>query len=464
MQEWQLSLALLVGLTAAKASVVTALAPLFDLNLSQSVRLGFLLASGSGEACVIYGLAGQYQVIDDATLKLLTTIVVVSSALTPLFDAIGENLSNSLETKADDAGNETTLLDDVPAPEPEQSRLVLICGMGPLGQQVASLIANLEVAGKGVQWIGLDLDPQRVKQLRDRQQPVYYGDASRLQVLTTAGLVSAPEVIVVTYVDPDQVEVTIERLRSCFPSVPILSHTSNAGSYAKLLQAVNTAEGVSNQAPTPVVSGVTETALRLGSKAISAVASVPVDVRNEWSQYLRRETELRLANPSPDASVSEVDTFFVGAAPEACLSVWDVVEPTNSVGEQTARSLRYLEAVALLQDQVLSGSALASLAADIRGAAQGPASVAADLPRRSFQAGQAIFREGEEGNEMFIVEQGSCMACIADEVVAEYAAGDNFGEYAIVLKQPRPVTIIAKTDVSVVVIDLVAFDRLTQSV
>jgi len=446
LQEWQLSLILLFGIIAAKATVVTALAPLFELSLSQSVQLGFLLATGSGEACLIYGLARQYQVIDDATLKLLTTLVVVSSALTPLFAELGEKVASAFETREDDDGDRTTLLDDELTPEMSKRKITLICGMGPLGQQVASLLSNVE----STRWIGMDLDPARVKELRERQQPVYYGDGSNFEVLTKAGLLSPPEVIVVTFVEADQARATIERLRGSYPETPILCQTSDADSYAELLEASK--EGGAREGDATVVSGVTETALRIASAAFSRVASVPADVQNEWSQYLRRETEQRLAVPS----ASEVETFFVGPSPGRATSVWDAKRGLS----KTSQAMRYLEIVGMLQDRVLSGSALARLASEIQSSGAG-----AELARRSFRAGDFVFREGDEGNEMFIVEDGSCAAYVDEEpgkIVAEYTAGENFGEYAMILKQPRPVSIAATTDARVVVIDRAAFNRLTQ--
>lgn len=457
-QEWQFFAVMLAGLVAFKAAVISALSPFFGLQRKQSVQLGFLLATGSGEACVVFGLADKYKVFDEQVLRVLTTLVVVSAALTYLFAEAGEQVAARLDDddKVEMPGDRTTVLDDDRGSEVLSPNIVLICGMGPLGQQVASVMSNL--IEEGVQWIGVDLDPQRVKELREKDLPVYYGDGSRMQVLST------PRAIIVAYSDAAEVANAMKNLRTSFPGVPILSHASDAAQYSKLLDI--TAEGRGGSASVPLVSGVTETALCLGSKAIATVARIPSDVEGQLMQYVRQETERRLAESRAGAASTEVDTFFVGPSPDLSLDVWDFEELRPETSERIATSMRFLEAISMLQDKVIENSALARLASEFQSASRGSAAsvVAPDLPRRSFAPGEFVYRQGEDGNEMFVVEAGSLAGSLVEEpgtVVAEYAAGDYFGEYAVILRQPRAISVAATTQSQVVVIDRATFAKLT---
>lgn len=83
-------------------------------------------------------------------------------------------------------------------------------------------------------------------------------------------------------------------------------------------------------------------------------------------------------------------------------------------------------------------------------------------------AGQALFREGDAGAEMFIIESGT-IAIVREarggEPVAVLEAGDFLGEMAILEDQPRFASAIARTDARLLRIERAAFaDLLRQNV
>jgi len=83
-------------------------------------------------------------------------------------------------------------------------------------------------------------------------------------------------------------------------------------------------------------------------------------------------------------------------------------------------------------------------------------------------AGQALFREGEAGTEMFIIESGTIAivrAARGSEPVALLEAGDFLGEMAILEDQPRFASAIARTDARLLRIERAAFaDLLRQNI
>jgi len=83
-------------------------------------------------------------------------------------------------------------------------------------------------------------------------------------------------------------------------------------------------------------------------------------------------------------------------------------------------------------------------------------------------AGAAVFREGDSGGDMFIIESGQIdivRKARGDEPIATLGPGDFFGEMAILEDQPRFAGAIAKTNVRLLRIERSAFaDVLKQNV
>jgi len=93
------------------------------------------------------------------------------------------------------------------------------------------------------------------------------------------------------------------------------------------------------------------------------------------------------------------------------------------------------------------------------------AAVAAFLEARRFEAGEVVFREGETGNELFIVRSGriASYAALPDgsrRQVYEFGPGLLFGEMAIIEGEPRTATCSALEPSELFVLDGLDFYRL----
>src|SRR5207249_11350199 len=63
-----------------------------------------------------------------------------------------------------------------------------------------------------------------------------------------------------------------------------------------------------------------------------------------------------------------------------------------------------------------------------------------------YKAGDVIFKEGESGDEMYVVLEGEVAVIVHDKIV-ETVGVDNFlGEMALIDSRPRSATAVAKTD------------------
>lgn len=81
---------------------------------------------------------------------------------------------------------------------------------------------------------------------------------------------------------------------------------------------------------------------------------------------------------------------------------------------------------------------------------------------RAFRSGEAIFREGDPGDCMFVVVEGEVDIQVHGRVVDHLAAGSVFGEMALIDGLPRSGTALAATDCRLAAISEKRFLRLIE--
>jgi TrkA-N domain len=164
--------------------------------------------------------------------------VVLSMALTPLLAEAGDRIGEYFDEIDKHSGPGASFDDESSNSTHEIGEgrdLVVICGFGPVGQIVASLISAPAVSGatNGLEFIAFDLNPKRVSESRAKGYPVYYGDGSQPKVIETAGVLN-PKALVVTYSNHELAVSAVERLRGAYPSVPIFARATDYEQYWRL--------------------------------------------------------------------------------------------------------------------------------------------------------------------------------------------------------------------------------------
>ena len=81
---------------------------------------------------------------------------------------------------------------------------------------------------------------------------------------------------------------------------------------------------------------------------------------------------------------------------------------------------------------------------------------------RSFTPGQTIFQEGEPGDELFVVLEGTVSIIVQGREVDQIEAGDIFGEMTLVDDRPRSATTRALTDCKLLPLDFKRFMKIVQ--
>lgn len=207
---------LIAGLTVAvvtiKFLIVLVLARLLGLRQSQPWQLAGLLCQGGEFGFVVFGAAAAAGLMRQELVDLLTAVIVLSMMLTPLVLAGAEALVSRL------------ICSPLP-PEPDEiddpTRPVIIAGFGRYGQVVARLL-NANDIGTTV----IDHDPDQIELLRRLGMTVYYGDATRLDLLRAAGAESA-RLLIIALDDSEATLRLVDLAREHFPRLPLSVRVRN---------------------------------------------------------------------------------------------------------------------------------------------------------------------------------------------------------------------------------------------
>lgn len=252
-------LALVLGLLVIKAATLWLTARLFGVTARQRWLFAFLLAQGGEFAFVVIAAAKTGGVLTGQWSDLLTIAVALSMAATPLLLILHDRwLCRQAEAQRE-------------ADAITESGEVIIAGFGRFGQIIGRLlIAN------GVRPVVLDQDPDQIEMLRRFGYQVYYGDATRLDLLHAAGAEKAR--LLVNAIDDIEANLKLTDLvRESFPNIRIIARARNVSHYVELKT-----RGVD------IVERETfESALRLGRQALESLGMDRFRARELADQFRR---------------------------------------------------------------------------------------------------------------------------------------------------------------------------------
>lgn len=176
---------------------------LFAIGLSQAGEFGF----------VIMSFSMQLNIIPNMLANQIMAIIAISMISTPFLLLINERLIDpyfGVKEKRSDNYDEINENNDV-----------IIAGFGNFGSTIGRLLKN-----NGIPATILDMDSDRVDLLRKMGFKVYYGDATRLELLKAAGCENA-KLFIAAIDNPTANLIVIELLKKHFPHLKILARARN---------------------------------------------------------------------------------------------------------------------------------------------------------------------------------------------------------------------------------------------
>jgi CPA2 family monovalent cation:H+ antiporter-2/glutathione-regulated potassium-efflux system protein KefB len=235
---------LVVGIMVVKFAILFALARLFRLSLDQSLLFAFALPQVGEFAFVLFSFANQEGVLAPSLTSPLVAAVALSMALTPLLLIVNERLIQPhFGTKQSE---------ERPADAIDEQTPVIIAGFGDFGATVGRLLR-----ANGVPTTVLEIDSDRVDLLRRLGLKVYYGDATRHDLLEIAGAGQA-KLLVLALDNPDTTLGLVHTVRKHFPHLTILARAFEWEDAHNLLE-----QGVIH-----VYREALDTSLRMGEDAL----------------------------------------------------------------------------------------------------------------------------------------------------------------------------------------------------
>jgi len=201
-----------VGLMIVKFAAMYAIGRIGGAPNDTAQRLAGAVSQGGEFAFVLFTAAGGLGIVDSGTSQLLVVVVTVSMLLAPL--AIGAHercLARWTERRA------TPEFDTIDGP----GNPVIIAGYGRIGQIISRVLRMC-----GVSFTALEASYEQVDFVRRYGGKVYYGDASRLELLDAAKTGTA-RLFVLAIDDVEASVRTAEVVRRHFPGVPILARARN---------------------------------------------------------------------------------------------------------------------------------------------------------------------------------------------------------------------------------------------
>lgn len=259
-------------LVAVKTLLITGIARLFGMDLSNAFGLGLLLSQGGEFGFVLFSQARDALLIEPEAATMFSAIVTVSMMTTPFLLGLARRFE-MLRPARDEA---------LDGPEAAPPARAIIVGYGRFGQTVAQLLM-----GTGCAVVLIDKKPAQIERSSTFDTKVYYGDGTRLDLLRRAG---AEEANVIAFCmddaafGPEQVRPVIE----AFPQASIFVRAFDR----RQLIALHAEE----------LAGVTretfESAIRMGLDVLDSLglsADQIVDVERQYRENDRDRLDQQIA-------------------------------------------------------------------------------------------------------------------------------------------------------------------------
>jgi len=251
-QQGFLMAGLVGGLLLLKAAFLWVLCRITGRSHSESLHVALLLAQAGEFGFILFGLANMLGVMDGELYQLLLLTIALSMAVTPLLVKLSPWLGRTLESTP-------TAVDPPSKPIPVSRDHIIVAGFGRLGNYLARNLAKA-----GVSYLVLEVNPARVARAQALDYPVFYGDASRIEVLRSAGAANA-SLVVFAMDHMESIGQAVVTAREAFPDLPVYARAWDARMAQRLLSL-----GVTYAIPETMATGLQLTRDVLRASGVSA--------------------------------------------------------------------------------------------------------------------------------------------------------------------------------------------------
>ena len=258
---------LVLGMTALKVLTIGAIGRRVLGAWPVAWELGVLLGQGGEFAFVLFGLAVSFGVLTGGLRDTLVLVVSLSMALTPLLTLAWDRLLAPRLRTRDDRPYDRAVEQDTP---------VIIAGFGRFGQIVGRILRARRIA-----FTAMDADPVQIDSLMRFGIKVFYGDASRLDLLRAARADKA-RLFVLAIDDVQSSLRTAREVQEHFPHLVIFARARNRAHAYQLLEL-----GI-----THVVRETFESSVELSGQVLQELGFSYSDARGTLDQFREHDEHL----------------------------------------------------------------------------------------------------------------------------------------------------------------------------
>jgi len=278
--------ALVAALVLVKAFVLFVLGRFFKLGLDQNLLFAFALSQVGEFAFVLFSFSLQEGILPKSTIDIMVAVVAISMAITPLILLLNEKFIQpnfGVKEKGDEREADGI----------EEQHSVIIAGFGHFGNTIGRFLR-----AHNINATLLDNDPDRVEVLRKMGFKVYYGDASRHDLLQAAGAEKA-KLIIIAIDSPEKRLEMVDTIKKHFPHLRMLVRATNRYDTYDLM----------NAGMLHVYRETIDTALRVGVDTMKFLGYRAYSAQRAARTFLKMDE----ANLKKLASIQDKEEYILSA-------------------------------------------------------------------------------------------------------------------------------------------------------
>ncbi|WP_421895267.1 monovalent cation:proton antiporter-2 (CPA2) family protein [Marinoscillum sp.] len=258
---------LVFGVIVLKAIILFVVGSFFKMKMDQKLLLSIGLAQIGEFAFVLLSFAFQLNILDRVQLDMMLVVTALSMTLAPILGIINERL---ILPKVGTRQSAHRTMDHI-----AKSQKIILIGFGHFGSTIGRFLRSY-----GIEATILDHDSNRVDVLRKMGFEVYYGDASRVELLESAGIADA-ELLICAIDNPDTNISLAREISEKYPHVKLMMRAKNRSDASELLNM-----GISN-----VYRETLETSVRVASDVLHYMGFRKYTVHRQAQNFIKYDEE-----------------------------------------------------------------------------------------------------------------------------------------------------------------------------
>lgn len=229
-----------------------------------SLKSGLSLCQGGEFGFVILSLDASKEILSYQMLNIVIASIFVTLTIAPIIIKKLDKIVYFFFPKNIRVDSDVHL----PLVNQASNNHVIICGYGRVGQSLALFLEQEDIP-----YIGIDLDPERLREATSAKEPVFYGDATREETLLSAGLSNAA-LVIITFDDAHRARRMLKIIRRYRADIPSLVRTRDDRFLSSLQQS----------GATEIIPEVLEASLMMASHMLLLLGQDPIKVRQKIAE------------------------------------------------------------------------------------------------------------------------------------------------------------------------------------